>query len=46
MFEFMTLAVIAVGVIEEVIVPVGSYTVDQATWAAHQVAARVDVLVN
>lgn len=46
MFEFFTLAFIGVGVIEEVILPVGSYAVDQATWAAHQVAARVDVLMN
>lgn len=46
MVEFMGLAFIAVGVIEEVIVPVGSQVVDTAMWAANQAYARVDVLIN
>ena len=46
MFEFFVLSFVSVGVIEEVIIPVGSQAVDTATWAAHQVAARVDTVLN
>lgn len=46
MVEFMAAAFIAVGVIEEVIVPVGSQVVDTVVWAANQAYARVDTLVN
>lgn len=46
MFEFMAAAFIAVGVIEEVIIPVGSQVVDTAMWAADQAYARVGMLVN
>lgn len=46
MVEFMAAAFIAVGVIEEVIVPVGSQVVDTAMWAANQAAARIDTLIN
>jgi hypothetical protein len=46
MFEFFTLTVIAVGVIEEVIIPVGSQTVDTIAWAANEAYVRVDTMLN
>lgn len=46
MFEFFVLSFVSVGVIEEVIIPVGSQAVDTATWAANQVAARVDQFMS
>ena len=46
MVEFMAVAFIAVGVIEEIVLPVGSQAVDTAMWAANQAYARVDMLVN
>ena len=46
MFEFFVLSLISVGVIEEVIVPVGTQTVGNVEWAVHQVAARIDMLLS
>jgi len=46
MVEFMAAAFIAVGVIEEVVIPVGAQVVDTAMWAANQASARVDALIN
>lgn len=46
MIEFMATAFIAVGVIEEVVIPVGAQVVDTAMWAANQAYARVDTLLN
>jgi len=43
MFEFAVMSIIGVGIIEEVILPVGSYAIDQASWAAHQVSARLGI---
>lgn len=48
--SFITTVVVAAGltygVVTEIVQPVGSYVMDQATWATHQVAARVDNWMN
>ncbi len=46
MIEFFVLSFVSMGVIEEVIIPVGSQAVDTVAWAANQAYARVDMLVN
>ena len=46
MFELMAAAFIAVGVIEEVIVPVGTQVVDNTMWAANQAYAHIDNWMN
>ena len=46
MFEFLALSVLTVGVIEELVIPVGTQVVGNVEWAVHQVAARVDMVLN
>lgn len=46
MFEFVAVVFITVGLIEEVIVPVGSQAVDTATWAVDQAAVRVEQFMD